>query len=489
MWPAMAKIHPALAFAFLSGCAPIPEPPPGPASKAGAAVTAEPDAPLDALPSVVRLRVTGAGSDAPEDVLLVAGELSDYHENRIEKRDLPQTLIDRLVPLLAWTDDDGVVVLAPTVPLGAGETYAVASPEAGTIGTVRVRQDELPLLARTWPPVDTGRGSAAVVYCAGEPLALGEQATWLDPGRIEAIVRPGVGSRQVSVDTCMTLSPLAEPPVDARLVPPPALFGAPIDPAAIEHAAHAPPSPAICDSAETAFGSGCAVVEDDRVVVRSHGDASLWVVAGQDLSIVQPVAPEGRFVVHPLKPSSSHALELSVLDLSGREVTATAAVHTLPARSRVVISEVMANPLGPEPGQEWVELVNDGLYAVDVGGWLLEDLGGQSVLPSALLAPGEHALVVSSAFVLDDGLDLPTPASVLRLVVEKLGKNGLSNSGEPLTLRRPDGSEASRFPAAPKPKAGVSVARRRSIDLDDDPSAFGLHAAPGASPGAANALE
>jgi hypothetical protein len=68
--------------------------------------------------------------------------------------------------------------------------------------------------------------------------------------------------------------------------------------------------------------------------------------------------------------------------------------------------------------------------------------------------------------------------------VEKLGKNGLSNSGEPLKLSRHDGTVISRFPALPKPKAGASVARVTPEAPDGEESSFVLSTAP--TPGASN---
>ena len=78
------------------------------------------------------------------------------------------------------------------------------------------------------------------------------------------------------------------------------------------------------------------------------------------------------------------------------------------------------------------------------------------------------------------------PSSLL--VLPSLAKSGLSNSGELLRLFDPAGSLVSRFPALKASAAGVSIARRAPESADDDPSAFGSHAPPGASPGAPNAL-
>ena len=104
-------------------------------------------------------------------------------------------------------------------------------------------------------------------------------------------------------------------------------------------------------------------------------------------------------------------------------------------------------------------------------------------LPPVTLAPGAFALVVNATFSEQDGAD-PCPApGTLILRVPHLGKNGLSNSGEPLALRDAGGALVSRFPAAPKPKTGLSVARRSPAVPDGAKDGFAL-ATP--SPGRTN---
>ena len=73
--------------------------------------------------------------------------------------------------------------------------------------------------------------------------------------------------------------------------------------------------------------------------------------------------------------------------------------------------------------------------------------------------------------------------------VPKLGKNGLNNDGEPLTLRRPDGVVVSRAPATPKPKAGQSVARIHPKAPDYGAASFVRSEENASTPGAVNVVE
>jgi hypothetical protein len=133
-----------------------------------------------------------------------------------------------------------------------------------------------------------------------------------------------------------------------------------------------------------------------------------------------------------------------------------------------------------------VEIVNDGTVPVDLGGYvLLVDGTAATPLPEGTLSPGGFALIVNEAFSSADGLD-PSPApGTLILTVPKLGKSGLTEAGEPLSLLDGTGAAVSSFPATPKPKKGWSVDRRSPTAPDGVAASFGL-AKP--SPGRKNLL-
>ncbi|HEU4537699.1 MAG TPA: hypothetical protein VFS00_26445, partial [Polyangiaceae bacterium] len=113
---------------------------------------------------------------------------------------------------------------------------------------------------------------------------------------------------------------------------------------------------------------------------------------------------------------------------------------------------------------------------------------GDVALPAHALAPGAYVLLTAEGFAPGAGGDVAPPPSATVLTLPSLGKSGLSNAGEALTLRSPEGDVVSRFPATPKPKAGASVARRRPDAPDDDARAFALTAPGGATPGGPNGL-
>jgi Lamin Tail Domain len=485
-----------LACFALVGCQNLQAPPyPELARDGGAADVAlsfRPAADASDVPQVVRIRIllpSGASEDST-DTWLFDGQLSKYYLDRIRRDDLPHTLLARQAPALVWAEPaSGELVIAPSVPLTPGDTYSLASTELGLIATFSVHKGSgAPLLTRVWPPAEAGSGAGCAVFCrdASAPRVAGRAE--LEPVGVSARVVPGANDAGALRGSCLALFAQGPLPDGAALVPPPRYGRAALDPAPLS-AGLAPDGGAepACDADETRFATGCALVLDDRLVVRPPAAPAFWVVTHDDIAMRHTVASGERFVVRGLHPASEESLYASVTDLSGREHDFRMTVRTAPILPHVVINEVMANPLGPEPAQEWVELVNDGGAAVELQGYRLSDGAGSSELGAARLEPGAFALIVRDDFVADDGEDVKPASGTTLIRVPEIGKNGLSNAGELLTLSDADGNVVSRFPALSASKGGVSMARRHPWSLDDDARAFGP-SADGASPGAPNQL-
>ena len=208
----------------------------------------------------------------------------------------------------------------------------------------------------------------------------------------------------------------------------------------------APLEPRACDDdAPIAIGPGCAAVFDDRAVITPPTAPLLWTFAGLDRVVVSE--PDRPFLLDALPVATAFTIELVAIDRAGIEHPSSIPVTTLPPMAHVILNEVLANPVGEEPQQEWVELYNDGLAPAQLGGWQLEDVGGEAPLPDVTLPPGGFALVVNETFDAESEWDPMPPPNVPLLRVPELGKNGLSNSGEPMRLRNALGAIVSRFPA------------------------------------------
>ncbi|HEY3236916.1 MAG TPA: lamin tail domain-containing protein [Polyangiaceae bacterium] len=459
---------------------------------AGVPYSIEPQSPLDAAPAVLRLKVQMPeldGGPAPE---LFAGTLSRVDVARVERDDLTKALTARSIVCQKWRDEkSGAWVLAPEHPLGAGESFSITGRGHGLIGQFSVAvKPERNLLSRLWPPADLGRGAQHVVFCAEAPLMLPAADVELAPLGVGAAVRPGADlDGFIAADRCVHMTPQGHLPESSVVVPPPAVGRVALDPAPLLTLSGPATSHIECGADELPIGPGCARVGDDRVVIRSASQPLLWLIRADRSTVVQPLQPGGFVVAGSLEPDTQYELRAATVDLAATLEPWALSLRMLPIQERVVLNEVLANPAGPEPAQEWVELVNDGLKPVSLGGWLLEDTGGSAALPDFELLPQSFVLIVGQDYAADGVYDLPPADGVAILRVPKLAKNGLSNLGEPLALREPSGTVVSRFPALAAPKSGVSAARRYPWSQDDDPSAFALHAAPGASPGAPNAVE
>ncbi|WP_437679866.1 lamin tail domain-containing protein [Sorangium sp. So ce131] len=451
----------------------------------------EPPAPLDAAPPVLRLRVHLPAVSAEDvdlaRVLVIRGKIGAAHVRQLEQGEPSKALSERVVPSLAWLQEappgDLWLTVAPLAPLVPGETYAVAGGSPSFSHHIQIAaQGATPVLPRIWPPADLGASLTLGIWCGDVVLPEKEAAVTLAPDGPAGELRRGavddLGARCLRFEAESPTHPTASPADGRHLVGPPAAFPGEPDAVSLDprpfvleseplHAAAA-----VCEAGEVPLGPGCAQVADDRIHVRSAEVPLLWAIAGEGLDEVVAVPPGERFVLAPLPPLAPVALDVATVDNAGRVARQTFSAVTLAPMPHVVINEVLSNPRGAEPSQEWVELYNDGDVPAELGRYVLADVGGETELPSTLLEPGAYALVVNEVYAPEDELD-PSPCpEALLLRVPKLGNHGLSNTGEPLKLKDGGGAVVSRSPALPEPKAGMSLARVEPRAPDGSPGSF-----------------
>jgi len=157
-------------------------------------------------------------------------------------------------------------------------------------------------------------------------------------------------------------------------------------------------------------------------VVLAAGDAETTSPAGAGRTSFDVAVP-----VAMLPPASAATVVVRAIDRAGNAAeSAPLAWQTPAALPPLAITEVLANPLGPEPAQEWVELRNLGSDPVATDGLSLADSRGADTLPAATLDPGAYALVVPSAYDPGNGADPPPRAGTPLLRVDsRLGADGL----------------------------------------------------------------
>jgi hypothetical protein len=474
-------------------------------------VTSEPEAPSDAVPAILRLHVVERQADGaerapipldPTRVVLVRGQLGRAQLAELARGEPSAALQARFVPALAWSADDGHVVLAPSEGLVPGERYTIGCAGPRLAAEISVALDDpLPRLERLWPPLGRSSSASTGVWCGAAALPGRNVPTQLLPSGVTGTLATGALDDGIGVQ-CLRFSlppavdgaPPSDPAAGSATVAAPAWPSTGpdalvrLDPRPLTRDAPVVPlEPRPCALGELPLGPGCARIADDRLWLAPPAAPQLWSILGGGLDVVATtgIEPGGSLLIHPLPMDSPVELDVAVADTAGTIRRSVLRVHTLPPMAHVVLNEVLANPNGPEPEQEWVELYNDGHAPAALAGYALLDAGGYSLLPSATLAPGAFALVVNEDYDAASEFDPPPVPGTLLVRVPKLGTHGLSNSGEPLELRDASGATVSLFPAEPGPEPGRSVMRIEPEAPDGLASSFGL--SPGApTPGGAN---
>jgi hypothetical protein len=283
---------------------------------------------------------------------------------------------------------------------------------------------------------------------------------------------------------------------DADDPPPDDFDGA--GPGAGEDGEEAPPlgPPALatvrCTSPEIAAGGACVIVGPHSCAVRwrmdreafggvtcagARGDASAEASRGLD---------EQRLVVAPLVPAVAYSCTVEAWNDDGRATLAVFGLETLGDAPWIAVTEVLGNPTGAEPTQEFVELANLDSTEVDLTGWALEDEGGGAPLPEGtVLLPGDVALLVPDDYDPDGAGDPAAAATALLVRIGRsIGSMGLRNSGESVYLLDPSGAVVSSYPnnrgALPD---GVSVMRLPPQSPEADEGAWGESGSAGPTPG------
>jgi hypothetical protein len=472
----------ALAWVGLCGCSELELPPPR--AQHSSSVLVEPFGELGAAPAVLRLRIEGVlGSSALADFRLFQGSLSAYHLRGLAARDVSESLLEREVGVVVWPDA-GDVVVAPASALTSGR-YSLATPELGLLTEIEVDEELVPWLARLWPPRGEIEGGGFQVFC-GEASLVEPGPVTLLPSGAGAELRLGVGPQGLFADRCVSVEPIFPGNNGAPGLPPVLAGGVAFEPLPLV-ATPDVVAEVRCEPEELPLGPACALLDDDRLQLRAPHEPSLFAVEAPN-PVLGVAAPGASLIVHGLEPGVPVRFRATGFDRTGASVWLDEPLIGAARRPHVVLNEVLSNPAGSESASEWIELYNDGSEPVELEAFELRDAGGAVSLPPALLGKSEYLLLVRRGFAPDLELDVSPARGTRTLELDALGQSGLANGGELLRLSDPSGRVLSRFPALKASVAGVSVARRTPDAPDGESSSFGAHAAPGASPGAANAL-
>lgn len=210
------------------------------------------------------------------------------------------------------------------------------------------------------------------------------------------------------------------------------------------------------------------------------------------------VGGPGPLVVALRGPFAAAEASLRAEDLAGNLAELSLPVPE-DSQTALGLAEILANPRGPEPAQEFVELA-DLRESGDPRAWTdlhLADLPADVVaaaladgdapgdaLPAFTTRPGERVLVVGASYDPREGSDVaPAPGTALIRVDASLGAGGLKNAGEPVTLYFGPGAVAPGIVASYGDHLATDAAAHAGRSVTADPRACDVARAWASEPG------
>jgi beta-lactamase superfamily II metal-dependent hydrolase len=135
---------------------------------------------------------------------------------------------------------------------------------------------------------------------------------------------------------------------------------------------------------------------------------------------------------------------------------------------QVIINELLANEVGSDTGNEFIELVNVGGTSVDLSGWKLWDAdAARHTFPTGtVLAPGKALVVFASASAIPGGLS--------NAVAANTGTLSLNNTGDTVSLRNASRKTVTSYTYSGSLASDDGVSMNRSPDATATGS-FVLH--------------
>jgi hypothetical protein len=456
--------------------------------------------PLDALPRSLVLRI---GASVPlaaseEDVLIVRGSADSALRDDLARRPLTEATRARRIAADVGVDGSRLV-LRPREPLepGARITVAVAAFAASVEGESLAEAWLVEGVVSSAP--DAGARAVAAFPADGtpdvptnaEPFVLAFDGE-IVPGEGAVILRASdrpiehalglVRCAPLGFEApgCLVVAPLSALPEGQSLTLETTAAlrdatGASVPRSTISMVTALatdvrPPAwlaPSACPLDATQEGGiGCVVATDRTWSIALETDEPVRFELATRGGVIRALAPRGAASLSVAGLPSSHREDgvLTAIDLAGLRAERTLVVATTPPLASLTITEVCADPSGPEPAQEWVEIANVGEAPVGLAGLTISDretLAGAALASSRMLAPGARVLVVGDGF--DADLAGAPPGAPLVVVGRTIVSGGLSNGGEALFLRDADGHRLAHVPALAG-ASGRCVVRREGGD-------------------------
>lgn len=211
---------------------------------------------------------------------------------------------------------------------------------------------------------------------------------------------------------------------------------------------------------------GICVDRDDRsAILRGNLSRSARVELAEEGAVVlEGLAPGGRFELEiDLRERCERELRLAFIDLFGETIAIDLELEPHRSLPELHLIESLADPIGPEPAQEYLVLYHAGAEPASLDGYRISDSPfrpGDPFPAGAAIAPGARALLVSDLYdPAYPGEPSPPPASAIIRFSGSITSNGLANQGEPIYLIDPEGRRVSAMPRVEVREGSCLLAR------------------------------
>jgi hypothetical protein len=403
-----------------------------------------------------------APADPEQALRLVPGIVAEPLVARLASGS--KLLAQRALPLQVLPSPRGLVV-QPQRPLPAGARFTLAwlaAEHSKSFPLLTAGGSALGArLIETWP---RDGASQVPTQLARALLRFDGSVVGELPSHITLACEHGVVASQLSVEPCgargfeegdcVWLAPAAalEPDAHCQLEVAPGLHtltGAAIAPSQSRFVvAPMPPASALlptrCAPDEALQHELCTRCDDRALFVRGVSSESVLITLLQAVgdavhSAAALSAADGFELALPLAPDTAR-VRVQSSDLAGHALERELQASRARDLAQLTIDEVRPDPLGKEPAQEYVELLNFGATPVSLMGFTLTtDVHerGRRIEAAVMLAAGERALLVAPDFDARDGSDGALPGGTRIVTLD--GALALPNSGGTLFLRDAEG--------------------------------------------------
>ncbi len=218
-----------------------------------------------------------------------------------------------------------------------------------------------------------------------------------------------------------------------------------------------------CALDERALDHGGCVLEQDRALLLRlavEEPVLATLTTAHELRSALSFGRDVELALSDLEPDLLLPSSLSLTDVAGNTRTIALALATQPQLASLSIDEVRSDPLGPEPAQETIELLNFGGEPIQIMGFSVSDdahEAGVRIRDPLSVLPGERVLVVGPEFDARDASDGILPPGVRLVRTDKA--LSLNNQGSALFLRDPQTRRLSAAPRMKPAQAGACVTR------------------------------